>query len=504
MSEGLGWICPKRRHDRRPPTFVGSGSDHDEKKRYEPWVFSRRPPDDRTVRKMFCMAVEVLVKRTMSLHDFKLDDKVFRQGEGGSIGLDLTGVVSDIFMVYWDKKLLTGMTEEGLEPVVYKRYKDDVNVVIEEGMMVRDLTIVENRQQREQRVMEKVKLLAESIEQSIKVETDVGTNHPERKERLPILDIEVWVGDSVTGEKKILHSHYMKDVASRCVMSFRSAHGLTTKRNVLVNEICRIMKNCSVYGSWGELAEKVSYFMRRMEFSEYSEQFRYEVLKMAFARHDGKVRRWETGGSMFEVSREEYRTKKAVKKRDWFRADGKYESVMFVQPTPGSVLKAKVQKIARKNRLRIKVVEKAGLTVKKVLQRSDPYERHSCGRVGCPMCDCGRYGECWSRGCVYQWMCKDDERKYRGQTGRSVFERTKEEIRDWRNQKDFSPLWKHSLLYHNGEDFEVDIRVKSKDFGKPSRRLITEAVLIENLVDEQTMNSRREWTYTNLNKIRVP
>ena len=86
MVEGLGWICPRRRHDRRPPTFVSSGSDRDKKKRYDPWIFSRRPPDDRTVRKMFCIAVEVMIKRTMALHDFKLDDKEFRQGEGGSIG----------------------------------------------------------------------------------------------------------------------------------------------------------------------------------------------------------------------------------------------------------------------------------------------------------------------------------------------------------------------------------------------------------------------------------
>ena len=264
------------------------------------------------------------------------------------------------------------------------------------------------------------------------------------------------------------------------------------------------MKNCSVYGSWDELAERVSYFMRRMEFSEYNEQFRYEVLKIALTRHDRKVRRWEAGGSMFEVRREEDRARKTVKKREWFRADGKYESVMFVQPTPGSVLKAEVQKIARRNKLKIKVVEKAGSTVKKVLQRSDPYERHCCGRAGCPMCESGRYGECRNRGYVYQWMCKADGRKYRGQTVRSVFERTKEEVRDWRNKEDFSPLWKHSLLYHSGEDFEVDLRLKSKDYGKPSRRLITEAVLIDNLVDAQTMNSRREWTYTNLDKIRIP
>ena len=366
MEEGIGWICPKRRYDRRPPIFVSSGSNLDKKKRYEPWVFSRRPPDDVTTRNMFCMAVEVMVKRTMSLHDFRHDDKIFRQCEGGAIGMDLTGVVSDIFMCYWDKRLLGSMTEEGLQAVVYKRFKDDVNVIIEEDVegpgRMRE---VGSKEQREQRVMDEMKRLAEEIDESIKVEVDVGSNHRERDGRLPILDVEVWVGDSVTGGMKILHSHYMKDMASRCVMSFRSAHGENTRRNVMVNELCRIMKNCCVYGLWEELAGKVSYYMRRMEFSEYDEHFRFEVLKRALVRHDRRVERWKAGGSMFEVGVEEGRRKRS--KRDWFRVDRKYESVMFVQPTPGSVLKSKVQKIAKKNRLKIKVVEKAGSTVKTVL-----------------------------------------------------------------------------------------------------------------------------------------
>ena len=207
---------------------------------------------------------------------------------------------------------------------------------------------------------------------------------------------------------------------------------------------------------------------------------------------------------MFEVREEGDRVRKKVKKRAWFSADGKYESIMFVQATPGSVLKTKVQKIARKNKLKIKVVEKAGSTVKRVLQRSDPYGKRKCGRMDCPVCEYGRPGECRTRGCVYQWKCKEDGKIYRGQTGRSVYERTKEEIRDWRNEEECSPLWRHSLLYHEGEGFGIEVQLKSRDYGKPSRRLITEAILIDNLSDAQTMNSKRVWSYTNLNKVRVP
>ena len=97
--ESLWKWCPQRRNEiGRPPTFVASGSDTDQSVRYGPWVFTEEEPDDETVRKMFCVAVGVMVKRTMELHDFCIDGKVFRQKGGGSIGLDLTGVVSDICM----------------------------------------------------------------------------------------------------------------------------------------------------------------------------------------------------------------------------------------------------------------------------------------------------------------------------------------------------------------------------------------------------------------------
>ena len=301
-----------------------------------------------------------------------------------------------------------------------------------------------------------------------------------------------------------MHSHYMKDVASRLVMGERSAHGDNTKRNVMVNELGRIMKNCSVYLPWKELAEKVSYYVRRMEYCGYDEKFRFATVKMAISRHKKRIERWKRGEGMFEDYVTEGERADAVKKKkDWYKRDGKYESVMFVQPTENSQLKKKIQVIARKNGVKLKVLEKAGQTVKNVLQRSNPFGKVACGRETCVVCELGKPGECRNRGCVYQLKCKEDERKYRGQTSRSVNERFTEEMREWRDMKSESPLWRHSELYHGGGDFEVEVEVLKSCFGKPSRRMITEAVMIEQLGDRETMNSKREWTYTKLNKVRV-
>jgi hypothetical protein len=464
-------------------------------------VFPEGVPDEEVVRRMFCIAVGVMVKRTMELHDFVIDGKIFRQKRGGSIGLDLTGVVADIFMCGWDKMLLEKMAEVDIMAVVYKRYKDDVNFVLEAGGAEE---VTETGVERNRRVMDVIEGLANSIHKSIQVEVDSGYNHPERGERLPILDVESWIGKGEDGRVRIMHSHYMKDVSSRMVMEERSAHGESTKRNVMVNELCRIMKNCSVHLPWDEVSKKVSYFVMRMERCGYSEAFRYKVVKMAVSRHRRRVERWKNGGTMFEDPQSpEERADSVQKKRDWYKKDKKYDSVMFVQPTESSELKRKIQQIAKKNGVKMKVVEKAGQTVKKVLQRSNPFGKEVCGRRDCVVCTFGKPGECRERGCGYQLMCKTDKRKYRGQTGRSVYERTKEELRDWKNKSDHSPLWRHSELYHDGQEFELEVSVTDKSFGKPSRRMIVESVMIEQLGKEETMNSKKEWTYVKLNKVQV-
>ena len=500
--EEIGQWCPQRRCVRgRPPTFEASGSSTVKETRYEPWVFPEGEPEESEIRTMFGIAVGIMVKRTMELHDFCIDGRVFRQKKGGSIGLDLTGVVSDIFMCRWDRMLLERMQTCDLEAVVYKRYKDDINFVLEVGGAEAQTEI---GHERDRRVMTMVQRLANENHASLTVTVDSGYNHPERQGRLPILDLEVWIGEGSDGTRRIMHSHYMKDVTSRLVMEMRSAHGDNTKRNVMMNEICRIMKNCSVYLGWDEVASKVSYFVKRMAYCGYDEKFRYNVVKLAVGRHKKRVERWEKGEGMFEdCPGERERLEAAESKRRWYKNDKKHDSVMFVQPTPNSQLKKSIQVIARKNGLKIKVVEKAGQTVKKVLQRSNPFGRDTCKRTDCLVCKVGEPGICKTRGCVYQLMCKEDNRVYRGQTGRSLYERFKEEVRDWWNQEESSPLWRHAQLFHNGEEFDVGVEVLSECFGKPSRRMITEAVAIEELKDDETMNSKREWTYTKLNKLQV-
>ena len=141
------------------------------------------------------------------------------------------------------------MQEKAFSSILYKRYKDDVNFIIE---MDPDRVNNSDRDGTDKTAVAEIKTLAESIDKNIKVTTDIPCNHDDR--RLPLLDIKVWIGESRTGEIKVMHTHYIKEVSTRSVINAQSSHGDRAKYNVMVNEVGRILKNCSVHLDWKDAA----------------------------------------------------------------------------------------------------------------------------------------------------------------------------------------------------------------------------------------------------------
>ena len=151
------------------------------------------------------------------------------------------------------------------------------------------------------------------------------------------------------------------------------------------------------------------------------------------------------------------RGKKAENPHDWYKEEGKYESVLFVEPTWKSSLKVQVEKLLKKYHLKIKVVEWVGETVKGILQRSDPFRTNICEREDCLICEKALPVNCRERGVVYELVCTVCERKYRGQTGVSIYERTCKHSKDW---KDGLVSWyRHQELFHPDGEFDFEVRV---------------------------------------------
>ena len=238
-----------------------------------------------------------------------------------------------------------------------------------------------------------------------------------------------------------------------------------------------------------------------MQFSEYPIELRKSVVAEGIKRFESMMRRRD-GNNVLDRNQE--RSKRATKGHQWYANGRCYESVMFVEATPKSELKKEVEKVVRRLQMKIKVVERVGITIKSLLQRSNPFGVKDCNRDKCLLCCQGSNSDCRTRGCVYEYECLQCIRIYRGQTGRSMYERGKEHLEAWEAADDECPLQRHANIYHEGGHFEAEVKIIARCYGKPSRRLITEAVMIDEIPPDKTMNSKSEWSYVKLAKVQVP
>ena len=260
--------------------------------------------------------------------------------------------------------------------------------------------------------------LADSIHPSIRVTGDIPTNYEDAK--LPILDLKVWIGETLPGVFKIITSHYMKDVSTRAVINNRSSHPMSMKKQVMVNEVLRILRNCNEFCSEEEVASHVSYFMKRLQFSGYEHQFRYEVVKRALAKHEEKTARND----------EEQETQQKKKKNNWFKKKEDVDAVMFVQATDNEEMKKEIQKCAERNKMKLKIIEKVESNIRKELQRSNSFKSETCGNAKCKICELETGVNFKARGYIYEIHCKLCDRMYCGQTDNSAQERINQHFND--------------------------------------------------------------------------
>ena len=72
---------------------------------------------------------------------------------------------------------------------------------------------------------------------------------------------------------------------------------------------------------------------------------------------------------------------------------GSNESVVFVPATPGGVLKRRYEKAISEAGVRIVVTEIPGTSLKRRLQKSDPFKKRRCEKEWCLVCVEGEWGD---------------------------------------------------------------------------------------------------------------
>ena len=288
----LSSYCPKRKANRgRKPTITASGTKRKKEERYAPWIFPERVPNETTKRIMLVEVLKIGLNIVLTNHLYTYDNVVRKQNEGGAIGLQLTGVVADIFMGWWDQKLVSKLAPLNIVCKMYERYVDDINSVLKgnvKGKEYVDGKLIDNEEKRredetkekDQIMMELLKNIGNSIHQSIKLEIDYPSQYPDKK--LPILDIKVWIDKRESDDRRIVfYEYYEKERNSKWVLHAKAALSQEMKRTILTQQILRIFLNCSCDLTWEHRVKHANEMMKKLQFSGYNKKFRYQVVDSA-------------------------------------------------------------------------------------------------------------------------------------------------------------------------------------------------------------------------------
>ena len=232
----------------------------------------------------------------------------------------------------------------------------------------------------------------------------------------------------------------------------------------------------------------------RMQYSGYNKKFRHQVVDSALKAYNTMKLKDRSGEELMfrpkEWKRKERETSKHLKKQTWFRKGG-YSSVIFVPATPKSELKIKLEKDIRESGMKIKIVEKAGVNVKRMLQRSDPFKNRKCNKEDCFVCTTGGKGPCNAPSATYKIECRECHQTYIGETARGTYTRGKEHIRDMDSKKDGSVLWKHAKNMHDGLIPDFTCRVTGVYQKDSLLRQVSEAVMINK--EHPKMNTKENF-----------
>ena len=193
--------------------------------------------------------------------------------------------------------------------------------------------------------------------------------------------------------------------------------------------------------------------------------------------------------------------------------------VLFVESTPFGILAKNMQecedRLGMRTGRRVKVVEMAGSQLSQVLPNTNPWGGQGCSRQDCHTCNQGgeedKKEDCFRRNILYESICGTcEDRKgihekekikrkkggklegrniYVGKTSRSLYERSKEHIRDGRSKAEDSHIAKHWEETHKGEEMP-HFRFKIvRNFQDCLSRQVAESVRIDLREDPLNSNS---------------
>jgi len=507
--------CPKKKNRRGPPLkMTGNGVENDRVKRYKPWTKGIIPENEDEKKRMMSEAIKIALRTIMTNHTYLYDGVIRKQEKGGPIGMKLTGTLAKVFMSWWSKQYIEKVEALGMTQRLYKCYVDDINL----GMRCSTLgaRFDENRitisvesqredeeKMKDERTMDLIKQVGNSIHPSIKLEVEYPSKYVDNK--MPILDMKVWIEEN-SGKRIIFYEFYRKEVSSKMTLHANSAISLRTKRVILTQEVLRILRHCSKELPWNKVTDHINEMVKRMQFSGYKKEFRYQVVKSAINAYqimlDEEINGVRPMHRPKEWQKHQRAREREGKSKNWLKGT-KFESLIFIPATRNSELQKEMQKKVNNSGIRIKIIERTGTSLKSKLQRSNPFRKMKCGRIDCFLCTTDGKGDCNRSNIKYSIVCLGDGEAcsgvYHGETAENAYTRGKEHLQEIRAGK--SRFNKHCAAKHNKVLQPLRMHLDKSYQGDALKRQIIEGVYIQRTDNENRINDRAEWNHPRISRI---
>ena len=101
------------------------------------------------------------------------------------------------------------------------------------------------------------------------------------------------------------------------------------------------------------------------------------------------------------MEKQERRQESTRKKREWYKQSG-FQSVLFIPPTTGGKLKRLYQQKIVESGIKIKTIEKTGIKLKDIVQKTDPFKPPRCIKEDCFPCNSGNKQNCLKESITYR------------------------------------------------------------------------------------------------------
>ena len=182
--------------------------------------------------------------------------------------------------------------------------------------------------------------------------------------------------------------------------------------------------------------------------------------------------------------------------------------MIFVPATPGGELAKmfrKVEKEQRKqnqNSMNFQIIEQTGLSLERLLQKSNPFKEKDCGKFDCMICD-GAGVKCRIEGIGYRGICKEcrkqnTQSEYVGETGKNGYTRSKQHMGGLKTKNEANAFYKYWRNCHETPGESESARLENyefrveKSFQDPMSRQVNEMVRISTF-QGTLLNSKSEW-----------